>query len=191
MTMSDTESCIQWEHRVAEWVSETLTTGADTPVAAHVESCAACALLARELQAQANALRMLPAHQTSPNFEARLAGRLDAMDEAKRARSWRLVLPTGWRGWSGPARPALAFGAAILVFAGVVVFEHPAIHSITVSPDAMTSADKTLVLHCVEQHQTESSVQPLSDPAAQNLASKADDALRDTNAAALSAGDSL
>lgn len=148
---------------------------------AHLSACPACAALAQELQAQCRALRALPVRQTSPEFEAKLAARLAALDAPRPALTSRV---SAWR-WPQAAmrfaRPTLALGAAVAVAVGVALFERPAFTPVLAPTQA--AADRSLVSHCVRQHQTDASALPLSDPSAQNLAAQVDDA----NAASLDA----
>ncbi len=140
---------------------------------AHLSACPACAALAQELGAQRRALRALPVRPTSPEFEAKLAARLAALEAPRPALSFRVSALSWPRAAVRFARPTLALGAAVAVAVGVALFERPAF-----TPGlsaAQTAADRSLVSHCVRQHQTDASALPLSDPSAQNLAAQVDE----------------
>lgn len=160
---------------ISEYVNGTLTPEQRRRVHAHVEECKSCARLADDFRTMGRLLNTLPTAQTSAGFENRLAERLAQARRPSPLASW--LRRAGGVLWpaSFHLRPALALGAAIVVTAGVVF--HPSqLDTLQPSPPAPVSAgfDNPLVTHCVEQHRSYVAVQPLSDLAAQNLATQID-----------------
>ncbi len=175
MEQTHTPVCPEWAERIAEHAEGTLTGKRGEPVTAHLETCAGCAQAAQELAVLSRTLRALPAYQTSPAFEARLAARLADMDRQRDQGSWQSRWAALWQGGPRLVRPALALGALSLVTGSAVFLTH--LTPITVStPPSALAADHALVSHCVEQHRTEAAAQPLSDISAQNLAAHVDSA---------------
>jgi hypothetical protein len=168
-------ACSEWTALIAERANGTLAGKSLARVAAHLDTCAGCAQMAEDMAALRRALGALPARQTSPHFEARLAARLADRDAQRKRASWRTRWAEAWQAGPRAVRPALALGAMALVAGGAAFFEHVTPTAIVTPPSAL-AADPALLSHCVEQHRTEAAAQPLSDLSAQNLAAQVDGA---------------
>lgn len=167
-------NCENIKPLVSEYVDGTLAPERQRLVRAHLEQCAACARLAEDFRALGRLLHGLPAAQMTAGFESDLAARLAHARRPSPLTSWLRRIAGTLR--PVPARrPALALGAALLVTAGVVMHPQP-LGPITPGPitPATVSFDQPLVTHCVEQHRSDAAAQPLSDIAAQNLATQLD-----------------
>lgn len=168
-------ACSEWAKQIAEYADGTVAGNSLARVAAHLEMCAGCAQAYKELAALRRGLSALPARQTSPHFEARLAARLADLDTQRERASWRTKWADLWQAGPRLARPALALGAMTLALAGAAFFGHVTPVPIS-TPPSVLAADHALVSHCVEEHRTEAAAQPLSDLSAQNLAAQVDGA---------------
>lgn len=159
---------------ISEYVDGTLTPNQRRRVQAHLEQCASCAGLAEDFQAMSHLLQGLPTAQTSPEFDSRLTARLARTRRPSPLTSWlRRAGSTLWPS-SSALRPALALGAALLVMVGVMFHPQPAGPIVPPPIPEAAGFDKPLVTQCVEQHRNDIAVQPLSDIAAQNLATQLD-----------------
>ena len=159
---------------ISEYVDGTLAPDQRRRVHAHLEECASCNRLAADFRAMGLLLHGLPTAQMSAAFDSRLAERLAQTRRPSPLASW--LRRAGSVLWPAPSvrRPALALGAAMLVTAGIVFHPQPLG---PVAPGTTPSAaafDTPLVTHCVEQHRSYVAAQPLSDIAAQNLATQLD-----------------
>ncbi len=119
--------------RFAQLISERLS-GKCTPeesrlLQEHLDTCASCARLARELQRTRELLRSLPQERTSPAFDARLHARLLA--ERERCPDPQTAGP-GWRElWASLLHPprvwqpvAVAVLLLVIVAGGFVALRH-------------------------------------------------------------------
>lgn len=190
MEPKHTSACPAWAAQIAEQGEGTPPGEQAARVTAHLDTCAGCAQAAQETAVLSRALGALPARQTSPYFEARLAARLADMERQRARASWRTRWADWWQGAPRAVRPALALGAMSLVAMGAAFFEHIAPMPLSPPPSAI-AADHGLVSHCVEQHRTEAAAQPLSDLSAQNLAAQVDGASAADTSAGMTNEDGL
>ncbi|MDQ2686840.1 MAG: zf-HC2 domain-containing protein [Armatimonadota bacterium] len=165
----------QMKPLISEYVDDALAPDRHRRVHAHLEECESCQRLAEDFRTMGRLLNGLPTAQTSAEFEGQLAERLAQARRPSPLASW--LRRAGGVLWPAPTilRPALALGAAMLVTMGIVF--HPSqLDTLQPSPPTPVSAgfDNPLVTHCVEQHRSYVAVQPLSDIAAQNLATQLD-----------------
>ncbi len=159
---------------VSEYVDGALTPDRRRRVETHLAQCADCARLAEDFRGLSHLLQGLPAAQTSAGFEGSLAERLAHARRPAPFAAWLRRMADALRPSPAVLRPALALGTAMVVTAGVVLHQPPP-GPITLGPASPSVAvDKPLVSHCVEQHLNYVAVQPLSDIAAQNLATQLD-----------------
>lgn len=168
-------NCETLKPLVSEYIDGRLSPARSRQVRTHLDGCPECARLAQELQTLGGLLRSLPAAQTSADFDAGLARRIARTRRPSPAQVWLQRIGNALCPSPTLLRPALALGsaaAAAAVAVGVVYFERP----ITPPPVPLvsTSIDRPLVSQCVEQHRSYVAAQPLSDIAAQNLASQVD-----------------
>ncbi len=176
--MKSTQPCTLYRPLVSEWADGTLDPAAVHQVQRHLDTCPECARLAREFQSLRGLLRGLPPAHTSAGFEASLTARL----QAARTRQTPFAHLGQWlyavRLSPTLLRPALALGAAaaaVGIIAVQQVISIPPQTAQSAAPSAVLS-DRSLVQRCVAQQRSEAVAQPLSDPAAQNLASRLDTA---------------
>ncbi|MBV9851094.1 MAG: zf-HC2 domain-containing protein [Armatimonadetes bacterium] len=141
-------------------------------VEAHLNGCADCAQLARQMAATRGLLRALPPQRTSAQFEARLAERLARTQRPVPREGWLERLAASWRVPPRALRPALALGAAAVAAVGIAL--HPSPPTV-LPPPVPIATESALVSQCVAQHQSDVAAQPLSDPAAQNLTARLTD----------------
>jgi anti-sigma factor ChrR (cupin superfamily) len=132
-------------------------------MATHLAGCEECARLTQEIAATGNLLRTLPPLQVSPDFEARLAARLSQCPPKAAPGWWTRLTPSAPR----LLRPALALGAATFAVAGAL-FLHPWVQT---PPATVPSDDYTsLISQSVALHQRDVAAQPLTGPAAADVA---------------------
>lgn len=159
---------------ISEYVDGTLAPERRRRVQAHMDECEPCRRLAEDFRVMGHLLHSLPIAHTSEGFDGRLAERMARMRRPSPSAAW--LQRAGSILWPAPTllRPALALGAAMLVTAGVLFYPQPLVPITPVPPPSPAAFDTPLVTHCVEQHRSYVAVQPLSDIAAQNLATQLD-----------------
>jgi anti-sigma factor RsiW len=118
-------TCAEIEDRLSDYLDGLLDEAGRETFREHVEGCARCAALVRQVEGAVAELRALPLAEPSPWLFRRILDRTLGPRPAR---------PRGWRAWLGPlAHPRFAFGLASLLVTFAVVF-----HALGPNPSVAT-----------------------------------------------------
>ncbi len=160
-------ACVKTEMLFHEYIDGTLSARRIFDVEKHLTACPACSSQLQTLRDTLQMAKELPRLDTSNDFMAQLHARLDTLPSEPSQNNHAFSLNDVWLRLTSLLRPVPALGASLAV---AVLLMFTLMHRPAPAAHTLSAAASAQVHQAVAQHLMQDALDPLSDPAADQLA---------------------